>query len=271
MIFGDGKVSKIIRNENDIIINHSQCDITNYKNVDSIIKNTTSDVIINAVAKTNLEYCQINKSEAFRVNVIGTKNLLISCAENNKKFVHISSGCLFDGNDKIIHESSPASPAVWYTWTKLWADQFIENYGYEQYLILRPRQMISSIEHPTNMLTKFMKMSSIAAIDEQNSLTCIEDFSVMIDHLLSIEANGIYNCANSCTVSPYWMAMELRDTISPTLDVFKISYNDFLLTLKNKRVNTILSTEKLEKTGYRNRSAEEAVRWCIQNYKSKLT
>jgi dTDP-4-dehydrorhamnose reductase len=267
IIFGDGKVSKIIRNENDIIINHSQCDITNYDSVDSIIKNTKANVVINAVAKTNLEYCQINKSETYTVNVIGTNNLLISCAKNNKKFVHISSGCLFDGNDKIIHEDSPASPAVWYTWTKLWADQFIENYGYEDYLILRPRQLISSVEHPTNMLTKFMKMSSIAAIDEQNSLTCIEDLSMMIDHLLSFKASGIYNCANSGTVSPYWMATELKNTISPALAVSKISYNDFLLTLKNKRVNTILSTEKIEKIGYKNRSAEEAVRWCIENYK----
>ena len=267
MIFGDGKVSKIIRNENDIIINHSQCDITNYDDVNNIIKKTTSDVIINAVAKTNLEYCQINKLEAYRVNVIGTKNLLISCAENNKKFLHISSGCLFDGNDKIIHEASSASPAVWYTWTKLWADQFIENYGYEKYLILRPRQLISSVEHPTNMLTKFMKMPAIAAIDEQNSLTCIEDLAAMINHLLAFDARGIYNCANSGTVSPYWMAMELKNTISPLMNVSKISYSDFLLTLKNKRVNTILSTDKLEKTGYKNRSAEEAVHWCIKNYK----
>lgn len=267
MILGDGKVSKIIRREGDIVVSHSQLNIENHDDVIQKIRETDCDVVINAIAKTNLEWCQENKTECFDVNTSGVLSVIEACALSKKKLVHISSGCLFDGNHEVITEYSNPTPAVWYTWTKLWADQIIQNFGYSDYLILRPRQLVSSFPHPTNLLTKFSRMKSISAIDEPNSLTCIEDFSEMIDHLLSIDANGTFNCANSGVVSPYWIAKRLQETISPDLKVEKIEYEEFLKTLKNKRVNTILSTDKIENTGYKNREAVDAVNWCLENYK----
>jgi len=266
LILGDGKVSRIIRKRGDVVASHSDFDITDQRQVLDVVSRSRADVVINAVAKTNLEWCQDNKNECYNVNTQGVLNVLNACAENRKKLVHISSGCLFDGNERITTEQSPASPAVWYTWTKLWADQIIENYGYENYLILRPRQLVSSKSHPANLLTKFLSMNKINAIDDDNSITCIEDFGKMIDHLIEIDSVGIYNCANSGVVSPYWIAKTLQGTIAKHLEVSRIDYKDFLKTLKNKRVNTILATDKLESSGYVNRSAKDAIMWCISNY-----
>ena len=267
LILGDGKVSRVIRNQNDVIISHRQLDITDQRQVLEVVSTSSADVIINCVAKTNLEWCQDNRNECFEVNTRGALNVLVACAASKKKLVHISSGCLFDGNDVEITEDSIASPAVWYTWTKLWADQAIQNYGYENFLILRPRQLVSAISHPTNLLTKFSNLKNISAIDEKNSITCIEDFGMMIDHLLHTNQTGIFNCANSGTISPYLIAKILQETISPHLEVEKVDYREFLKTIPNKRVNTVLSTLKLEGTGFKNRDAKEAVEWCIKNYK----
>jgi len=266
LILGDGKVSRVIRKSGDIIASHRDFDIKDQRQVLDVVSRSNADVVINAVAKTNLEWCQDNRNECYEVNTQGAMNVLNACAENGKKLVHISSGCLFDGNERITTESSPASPAVWYTWTKLWADQIIENYGYENYLILRPRQLVSSRAHPTNLLTKFSSMKKIDAIDDDNSITCIEDFGRMIDHLVDVDAKGIYNCANTGVVSPYWIAKVLQGTLAKHLEVNRIDYSSFLKTLKNKRVNTILATDKLESTGYVNRSAKDAIMWCINNY-----
>lgn len=266
LILGDGKVSKIIRTTSDEILSHRDFDITDQRQVLDVVSRSSADVVINAVAKTNLEWCQDNKNECYEVNTRGAMNVLNACAESGKKLVHISSGCLFDGNERITTETSPASPAVWYTWTKLWADQIIENHGYENYLILRPRQLVSAKAHPTNLLTKFCSLKKINAIDDDNSITCIEDFGRMIDHLLNVDARGIYNCANTGVVSPYWIAKVLQGTLASHLEVNRVDYGDFLKTLKNKRVNTILATDKLESTGYVNRSAKDAIMWCINNY-----
>lgn len=267
IILGNGKVSKIIRNSEDIIVSHEDLDIRDRDSVVNLIKSVKCEVVINTVAKTNLEWCQENKEECYQVNTAGVLNVLESCASTKKKLVHISSGCLFDGNEVEVNEESIESPAVWYTHTKTWADQIIKNFGYENYLILRPRQLVSAVAHPTNLLTKFSNMKEIRAIDEPNSTTCIEDFGLMIDHLIRQDQTGIFNCANSGVISPYKIAKMIQKTINQDLSVEKIAYEDFLKTLTNKRVNTILSTKKLDDTGFKNRSAEDAVEWCLKNYR----
>ena len=182
------------------------------------------------------------------------------------KLVHISSGCLFDGNSFIACEETVTTPGVWYTWTKNWADEIIQNYGYENYLILRPRQLISKVAHPTNMLTKFSKMKTIPAICEPNSITCIEDLREMIDHLLYVDAKGIYNCANEGSVTPYEIATGVKKFINQNIAVTKIKYQELLEILPNRRVNTLLDIRKLKSTGYDPRSATNALKWCLINY-----
>ncbi len=266
LIVGKGKVSSIISRERDIILSREDCDISNIDEVSTTINKILPDVVINCAAKTNLEYCQENKSNAFYSNTAGVMNLVDVCSGYGVKLVHISSGCLFDGNHFLSDEETSHTPAVWYTWTKSWGDELIKNYGYENYLILRPRQLISKTPHPTNMITKFSNMKKIGAIKEENSLTCLEDFSEMINHLIKKDETGIFNCCNTGTITPYEIASRIRDTISPSLEVKSVSYESLLENLPNRRVNTILSCDKLIKTGYNPRSASDALEWCLKNY-----
>ena len=269
LIFGNGKVPSVIKDKDTLVLSKKECDVTDYDNVLRCLKKYNPKTVINCAAKTNLEECELNKSESFNVNTLGAINLLKACANLRIKFIHISSGCLFDGNNSVKTEESVPEPRVWYTRTKTWADEFILNYGYDDYLILRPRQLITAMPHKSNMLTKFYNMDSIAAITEQNSLTCIEDFGDMINHLIDVGATGIYNCCNDGTVSPYEIAISIKEAIKPDFKVSKTSYEDFLSTLENKRVNTILSNEKLKSTGFNIRTAQEALAWCLENYSKR--
>jgi dTDP-4-dehydrorhamnose reductase len=266
LIFGKGKVSKIISGKTDTVLSRDECDISCIDQVLRSINEVRPSIVINCAAKTNLENCQEDKVSAFSSNTVGVLNVLRACSDNNIKLVHVSSGCLFDGNSTVSTELSSPTPAVWYTWTKTWADQIIQNFGYDNFLILRPRQLISKVPHPTNMITKFSNMSHIPAIDEANSLTCIEDFKEMIDHLISQDERGIFNCCNTGTITPYEIAQKIKETINPDLVVETSTYEDLLDILPNRRVNTILSCDKLIKTGYNPRSAKEALLWCIENY-----
>ena len=119
---------------------------------------------------------------------------------------------------------------------------------------------------PIDMITKFSKMEKIGAIREENSLTCIEDFSDMIDHLLSINATGVYNCCNKGVITPYEIGLLVKKYINSDLHVTKIEYEDLLRILPNRRVNTILSCDKLVKSGYIPRTAREALLWCVSGY-----
>jgi len=265
LIIGDGKVSRIIRKKDDIVLTRGDCDISSLNSVMSAIKGFRG-VVVNCAAKTNLDWCAENMDEAFRVNTLGPINILKACEENGCKLVHISTGCVFDGNDKVVDENDTPNSKVWYSKTKAYADDYIISYGYNPYLILRPRQMISSTADRTNMITKFLSLRSIGCHSEDNSITCTEDFGLMIDHLLKIDAHGVYNCVNDGTISPYEIAEMIRDYLDPTMVVESISYEKMLSMMPEKRVNVIMSTSKLKASGFTPRHARDALTWCLDNY-----
>ena len=245
LLFGKGKVSSVLERSTDVVLSSDECDISSYEQVLKSINRYKPDIIINCAAKTNLEFCEDNKISSFNSNTLGVLNIVDVCSTLDIKLVQVSTGCIYEGNNYDWCESDSPSPAIWYSQTKNMAEQIITGFGYDNYLILRPRQLISKKSHPSNVITKFAKLSSINAIDEKNSMTCIEDMVEIIDHLLINNATGTYNCCNAGTLTPYYIASRIRETISPELKVNKVAYEKMLSRMKVKRVNATLSTKKL--------------------------
>lgn len=270
LVLGRGKLGKHLeRIDGFTSIPRIRCDVTKKDQIVDLINSIPSkpDVIVNSAAKTNLEDCEKNKSIAFQTNTVGVANILDVCSDMGIKFVQISSGCLFDGNDSVSTEETQPTPSVWYTYTKKWADEYIQNYGYNDYLILRPRQMVSAISDPTNMITKFCNYEKIYAHDELNSITCVEDFCKMLLFLLENNKVGVYNCCNDGAVTPYEIASGIKKHIKPELEVILSTYEYTLNLQENRRVNTILANDKLKEAGFKPRSAVDALEWCLANYK----
>jgi len=269
VIIGNGKVSNIIKDKNDVILSHKDIEIANPESVlSSLQKFPPNTLVINTAAKINLEWCESNKNEAELVNVYGALNIAHACQTFNHRMVHISSGCIFDGEEtgKVYTEEDKPNPASWYAYTKSKADQLLTSCGYDKILIVRPRQLISPVPNPTNMLTKFMSIEAGDFIDSPNSITCIEDMKEMIDHLISKSCVGIYNTVNVGYISPYEIAVRIREEFNPQMVVNRISYLDYIKKLKVKRVNTLLSVDKMISTGYTPKTASNALEWCLKNY-----
>jgi len=269
VIIGNGKVANILKNESDRVLSHKEVEITDPESVYNTLKSTPAGtVVINTAAKINLEWCEVNIKETEEINVEGVLNVADVCQALNLRLVHVSSGCIFDGEEskKIFTEEDDPSPAAWYAYTKSKADKLLIEKKYKDVLIVRPRQLISPVPNPTNMLTKFVSLGSGEFIDSPNSITCIEDMKEMIEHLLHNKCTGIYNLANAGYISPYDIALRIKEKVLPTLKISKISYQDYLAKIKVKRVNTLLSLDKLISTGYTPRSASDALDWCLNNY-----
>jgi len=269
VIIGNGKVANILKDKNDVILSHDDIEIVNPESVHAALQQfSPNTLVINTAAKINLEWCELNKNESENVNVHGALTVASACNALKHRLVHISSGCIFDGNEtnKIFTEQDNPSPASWYAYTKSKADQLISSFNYDNVLIVRPRQLISPVPNPTNMLTKFMSIDSGNFIDSPNSITCIEDMKDMITHLVERKCVGIYNLANSEYISPYEIALQIRQKTKPNLHVNRIAYSEYVQTLKIKRVNTLLCVNKLMSTGYVPRTASSALEWCLDNY-----
>lgn len=269
VIIGSGKVANVIKNHDDVVLPHEKIEIINPISIsNNLQKFSPGTVVINTAAKINLEWCESYKDTAHFVNVVGAVNLGRVCQKLGHHLVHISSGCIFDGMEieNVYDESATPTPASWYAKTKAEADEKLLSLGYEKITIVRPRQLISAIPHPTNMITKFLSLGEGKFIDSKNSVTCIEDMKEMIDHLIAGNHYGIYNLANEGWSSPYKIALKIKEMISKDFKVEKISYENHLKEIAVKRVNTLLSIKKLKATGYTPRHVDDALTWCLQNY-----
>jgi len=285
IIIGNGKVTQQIRKPGDIVLGHKDIEITDdpltlvkvmrhaYEtapaSLGNIYRGQSPVAVINTAAKIDLDWCEVNPEVCYSVNAIGALNVAKACDALGWKLVQISSGCVFDGmgTGKAYTEEDLPTPASMYAQSKATADELILNAKLSiPVLVLRPRQLVSAVPNRTNMLTKFLGVKPPARfITSPNSITCIENFADMIDHLLAANATGIYNCANEGTISPYEIAVKLTK-LNPNLKPQTVDYQEYLDSIKVKRVNTVLNIDKLKSTGYHPRTAEEVIDWCVENY-----
>lgn len=217
------------------------------------VSKSVADIVVNTAAKTNIDWCEENKLEAFNVNTLGAINSADAAKGANAFFVQISSGCVQESEDgeHPISEDDPPNPACFYSWAKVFADEMLllRLYKREQeLLILRPRQLLSAIPHPRNILAKFLTYNKF--IDTDNSYTIIEDLLPVIEGMAEKRLTGLYNAVNDGYLSPYKVALILKQNTKPDMEFEKISREEFDKMVRNKRVDCVLKTDKLRAAGF---------------------
>lgn len=194
------------------------------------------DVVINCVAKTNIDYCETHREDTFDTNVIQAVRL----AKIVKgKYVFFSSACIFKSADasEINYEDAIPNPQCFYTYTKLMAEQLIAEVRPDT-LIIRPRLIISEQSHPRNTINKLLTYDRV--ITTQESATVLEDLLPKVAELISQDEKGPFNIFNEGTISP----SEIMDLFNHPH--YKISKGDLddLTRHRARRVSTILGSKR---------------------------
>ncbi|MCK5460320.1 sugar nucleotide-binding protein, partial [Candidatus Parcubacteria bacterium] len=215
LIFGNGQIGNFYNSyfsKQGIQSKITQADITDIEQVQKTIQKYNPTVVINTAAKTNLEWCGKNRLEAFSVNVLGADNIAQVCDDKKIYFIHFSSGCIFESKDENDEksENSKPSPAAFYSWTKIWAEQLIQSNKSKnfRFLILRPRQPISSQVSHKNMLMKLLTFVNF--VDTPNAGTVLEDLMDWTLKILKVKPIGILHAANQGWTTPYQIGLMLK-------------------------------------------------------------
>jgi len=215
-----------------------------------------ADMVVNTAGKTSLEWCEANPAEAFRCNVIAPLQAFraykYACLQKYSMFVHISSGCVWDGPHPRMGmgftPGMPVTPACFYAWTKACCDALLlqESQGWNL-AILRPRQVYSPIDSPRNTLTKLLRYPGL--IDTQNSMTSAETIAKTIERLIEypkhVENGRIINVYDTDTITPYAVGCMLAEA-NLRFKPEKISKETLDETLKPRRVDTVLEDRWFE-------------------------
>jgi dTDP-4-dehydrorhamnose reductase len=161
------------------------------------------DVVVNTAAKTDIDWCEKNKIETFKSNVEGAVHVAELCAKGGKKYVFISSACIFDSLEPKDEYDQP-TPACFYTETKVMAERLIEAVNPTS-LILRFRMPVSETPHPRNTLNKILSYPKLH--NNQNSFTILEDMFPVMKELIENREKGVFHLVNEGTISPSEIAV----------------------------------------------------------------
>jgi 3,5-epimerase/4-reductase len=241
--------------------------ITSIKDAAAEIDRQKPDVLINCIGFTggrNVDGCEDDPDATLSANTFVPLMLAEACARKKVKFVHISSGCIYHYDyqkDAPLQEDRvPDFFELYYSRTKIYTERSLESMaGKYGILIPRIRIPLDNRRHPRNILTKLLSFPKV--IDIPNSITYLPDMLAALSHLIERDAWGVYNVVNK---------NGLR--YSELLDVYRKYVPDFSYTtiphteLQAVRTNLLLSTQKLQESGFKVRAIQEVLEECVQQY-----
>ncbi len=239
-------------------------DIADAHAVAEILDQEKPDIVINCSGKTgrpNVDWCEAHKEETIRSNVTGPLVLLDECSKRGIYWVHLSSGCVYEGENKgrgFSEENAPNFSGSFYSRTKAWSDQILKEFPV---LILRLRMPFDGSTDERNLLMKLKKYKRV--LDTENSITYVPDFLSASKALIEKRATGIYNIVNPGAVSPYRVMELYKEIVDPTHEFEKLSLSELGDVVKAGRSNCLLSTKKLEQEGIQLQGVEEALRSAL--------
>src|SRR5438105_4298971 len=85
---------------------HGQIDLENFDEIEELITPLEFDLLINCAAMTNVDMCEEQPEEAFRVNGGAPDVLAGICQNKNVRMIHFSTDYVFDGekNEPYLEE-----------------------------------------------------------------------------------------------------------------------------------------------------------------------
>lgn len=264
LIFGKGHIAQ--RLQAHLGCARTEKHVTTFADIEEEVKTYKPKTIINCIGhtgKNNVDDCEIVIDRTLTSNMLVPVMLAEVALRQGIKFVHIGSGCMYhydyDKDRPISETRAPDFYALYYSRTKIYAEAVLKDMAkHMDILILRIRVPLDDRPYNKNVLTKLLQYKTI--IDIPNSVTYIPDFLKAAEYLLKKKAVGIYNicCKGALRYS------KLLDVYRKHVPAFQYTIID-VKQLK-PRTNLILSTRKLEQTGFKVRTVNEMMQECIHNY-----
>lgn len=248
-------------------------DITRPETLEEVKYYKGNAVVLHLAAKADVDGCEKDKAlaeqgDAFKINVLGAKNVADACKETNKKLLYISTDFVFDGKNPpaggYTEEDKP-NPLNWYGQTKYLAEEFVKASGVP-YVIIR-------IAYPYRKEFPLKKDFVHAILDRLNSNqevtavvnhwmtpTFIDDIAVAIDKLIRTNSTGIFHVVGSEPITPFDAAMTIASTfhLNPHL-INKTTLSEYFKDRALRPSNLTINNDRIRKLGVKMKTFEEGL------------
>lgn len=250
-------------NKNIELINTdvSELDITQIDEVMKILKETKPEAIINCAAYTNVDACETDVDNAYRINAIGPRNLAIGATEIGAKIVQVSTDYVFEGNATVPYkEFDVTNPQGVYGASKLEGEKFVESFS-DKYFIVRTAWLYGDGKNfAKTMLRLSEEHEKVRVVGDQfGTPTSASELAKAITYLLPTENYGLFHgtCEGMCSWSDF--AREVFRLAGKKTQVESITTDEFPTVVKRPAYSVLENYMLSLTTDYRFKEWKEAV------------
>ncbi|WP_138485233.1 SDR family oxidoreductase [Dyadobacter bucti] len=207
-----------------------EMDITNAEEVDMVVGKVLPDVIIHSAAMTNVDQCESEKDNCWKLNVTAVETLISACRKYGVFLEHLSTDFVFDGTSGPYKEEDLPNPISFYGWSKYAAEKAVMSSDIN-WAITRT-VLVYGIAHDMSRsnIILWVKKSleegkAIKVVTDQfRTPTLAEDLAQGCFLIADHKAQGIFHISGKDFLTPYEMALMTADYFS--LDKSLISPTD---------------------------------------------
>jgi len=183
---------------------HEELDISDRSSVNDFFNKNEFDIIIHTAAMTSVRKCEEEKDHTWKINVEGTKNLVLATKKLEKqiKFVFVSTACVFDGHSEMYNEKSIPNPENFYALTKLLGEQYVST-------------LKNSIMIRTNFVARKKWPYEKAFTDRFGTYLFADQVAQGIQDILEEQLEGIIHIVGDKKISMFELAKKTTPEIKP--------------------------------------------------------
>lgn len=173
----------------------AELDITNIDDVNRLVSEVKPYAIINCAAHTNVNGCETDIDNAYKINAIGPRNLSIAATRYHAKLMHISTDYVFDGQANTPYtEFDTPNPKAVYGKTKLAGEEFIKQFA-QDYFIIRTAWLYGDGKNfVKTMLGLAQNHDKVTVVGDQfGSPTSADELARAVAYLLPTDNFGLFH------------------------------------------------------------------------------
>lgn len=280
----NGMLAKEVRQkfekENEVILTDiADLDITDEEAVLEFIKNAKPDCIINCAAFTAVDKAEECYELADKINGDGPYNLAKAAKQVNSKLVHISTDYVFGGDldlSKDYKEDDEKSPVTVYGKTKLHGEKVIEE-NIEEYYIFRTAWLYgvggnNFVKTMTRLGSTKDEINVVA--DQHGSPTYAKDLAQIIYEAIEKQIPyGIYHATNEGYTTWYDFTKEILEQQAIECKVNPVTTDEYIKMMKitqaKRPFNSQLSKNKLLQQGINVPEWKDGLRRYLEEAKNE--
>lgn len=256
-------------------------DVSDFTQMEEIIKCVRPNVVIHCAARKNLPDCEEHKLETFMTNVLSTEHIARLSQIYKYKIIYISSDVVFDGNKGNYGIHDEVNPINWYGKTKAFSEIILR--GTLDYAICRTALVIGKLNSEYKKLLEHEVKESILVNQTllpqfiyrrlKNNLpielptiylsnpTPVELLAIFVLKIIQGNHQGIYHTCGTDAISRFDFAKTIAEIFGFEQGLIKMN-DDMISPIRPKDIsmNVKDSFEKLK---------IDMEEWKLTNYLNK--